>query len=358
MTSDPSPDRSRTPREAGSAADRPVVGFRIVLAVLAGMAFSARLGPDPGRRAFPGGAFLRDGRPAAPRGEMPAVSRPEGQEGRARPERGRDDPEGRRVGPRGRPRQARGEPALRDGPRRRDAADKKDRLSEAEVETLRRWIEAGAGPGPRRRVAPPPEVTQHDVIPILLRRCTVCHGLRQQEGGLDLRTRAAMLKGGKSGPAIVPGKPEESLILKKIRDGEMPPRRRLVEVSVKPIEAAEIDLLARWIDGGAPEVADRAGRRDDDARPAGHRQGPRLLGLPAAAAGRRSRRSATPSGSATRSTPSSSRSSKQKGLASRPRRTGSTLLRRVSFDLTGLPPEPDEVRGLPRRSSARTPTRR
>ena len=46
------------------------------------------------------------------------------------------------------------------------------------------------------------ELTQHDVLPILLRRCTVCHGIRRQEGGLDLHTRATMLRGGKSGPAI------------------------------------------------------------------------------------------------------------------------------------------------------------
>src|SRR5262249_35816514 len=97
-------------------------------------------------------------------------------------------------------------------------------------------------------------ITQHDVLPILLRRCTVCHGARSPEAGLDLRSRATMLRGGKSGPAIVSGKPEESLLLKKIRSGEMPPRRRIVEVSIKPIEAAETELLARWIALGAPEV--------------------------------------------------------------------------------------------------------
>ena len=48
----------------------------------------------------------------------------------------------------------------------------------------------------------------------MLLRCTACDGLRRQEGDLDLRTKASMLKGGKSGPAIVPGNPDESLILK------------------------------------------------------------------------------------------------------------------------------------------------
>ena len=61
----------------------------------------------------------------------------------------------------------------------------------------------------------PPAVTQHDIQPLMMLRCTVCHGPRKQEGKLDLRTRESMLRGGKSGPAIVPGKPGESLVLKK-----------------------------------------------------------------------------------------------------------------------------------------------
>src|SRR5262249_19882148 len=86
---------------------------------------------------------------------------------------------------------------------------KGERLSEAEVELIRRWI-AGAGARPAE-----PTLTQHDVLPILLRRCTVCHGAHRREGGLDLRTRAAMLRGGKSGPAIAPGKPDASRLIRK-----------------------------------------------------------------------------------------------------------------------------------------------
>src|SRR5207237_3772172 len=129
----------------------------------------------------------------------------------------------------------------------------------AEVETIRRWIEAGAKSGSAAENSGDPSassaLTQHDVLPILMRRCTACHGLRRQEAGLDLHTKAAMLRGGKSGPAIVPGKPDESRVLKKIRAGQMPPRDRLVEASVKPVEPAEIDVLARWIAAGAPEIA-------------------------------------------------------------------------------------------------------
>src|SRR5579885_589101 len=127
---------------------------------------------------------------------------------------------------------------------------KEDRLSAAEVDLVGRWIAAGA-------VVPkapaPVAVTWNDVLPILLRRCTVCHGKHRQEGGLDVRTRAALLRGGKSGPAIVPGLPEKSRLVEKVRAGKMPPNDRLVEASVKPVEPAEVEVLTRWIAAGAPE---------------------------------------------------------------------------------------------------------
>ncbi|MBL8829465.1 MAG: DUF1553 domain-containing protein, partial [Planctomycetaceae bacterium] len=58
----------------------------------------------------------------------------------------------------------------------------------------------------------------------------------------------------KSGPAIVLGKPAESLLIRKIHSGEMPPNKRLQEASVKPITSDETDKLARWIAAGAPEI--------------------------------------------------------------------------------------------------------
>ncbi len=117
-------------------------------------------------------------------------------------------------------------------------------LTKAEIETIRRWIAGGAqssmkDTGASKDASTVP-LAQHDIIPIMLLRCTVCHGRRRQEAGLDLRTKAAMLKGGKSGPAIVPGKPEESLLVKKVRAGQMPPRKMLVKASVKPA----MDMIA------------------------------------------------------------------------------------------------------------------
>ena len=106
-------------------------------------------------------------------------------------------------------------------------------------------------------VSAKPAVTQHNIQPLMMLRCTVCHGPRKQEGKLDLRTRESMLRGGKSGPAIVPGKPGESLVLKKIHDGEMPPRRKVVQASVKPMEPSEIALLTNCLLYTSPSPRDK-----------------------------------------------------------------------------------------------------
>jgi mono/diheme cytochrome c family protein len=78
------------------------------------------------------------------------------------------------------------------------------RVSDADLAVVRNWIYAGASPESQAAAEP---VTQDDILPILYLRCTPCHGLRRREAGLDLRTKAAILKGGKSGPAMIPGKP-------------------------------------------------------------------------------------------------------------------------------------------------------
>jgi hypothetical protein len=123
-------------------------------------------------------------------------------------------------------------------------------LSAGEIETIRRWIADGAE---IRTAVQETQITQHQIVPLMLLRCTACHGGRRREADLDLRTKAAMLKGGKSGPAVVAGKPEESLIVKRIHAEEMPPRRKLVQVSVKPMEASELAMLESWISAGMPQ---------------------------------------------------------------------------------------------------------
>ncbi len=86
---------------------------------------------------------------------------------------------------------------------------------------------------------------EREIRPVLAGQCVQCHGEKKQEGGLRLDTREALLKGGDSGVAIVPGKPEESLLLDAInhRGIEMPPDKKLPSKTILHFE--------RWIAGGA-----------------------------------------------------------------------------------------------------------
>jgi hypothetical protein len=64
---------------------------------------------------------------------------------------------------------------------------------------------------------------ERDLYPILRDRCFKCPGAERSKGGLDLRTKTAMLQGGDNGPALVPGSAAKSLIFEKVHEGDMPP---------------------------------------------------------------------------------------------------------------------------------------
>ncbi len=91
---------------------------------------------------------------------------------------------------------------------------------------------------------------ERDVLPVLTRSCLGCHGGLRQRGGLDLRTPAAMLRGGDSGPAVKPGDPQASALWKKIQADEMPPGE-------KKLSAAEKAAIRQWVAAGLPTVAQR-----------------------------------------------------------------------------------------------------
>src|SRR5262245_53871770 len=87
---------------------------------------------------------------------------------------------------------------------------------------------------------------EDDVVPLLEARCFKCHGAETRKAGLDLRRRFSLIKGGDSGAAIVPGKPDDSLLVEMISKKEMPPKEE------DPLDARQIDLLRRWVAAGAP----------------------------------------------------------------------------------------------------------
>ena len=84
------------------------------------------------------------------------------------------------------------------------------------------------------------------VRPLLVRNCIGCHGEAKQEGSLRLTTLEEMLRGGDSGPVLVPGQPDQSLILEALRHEsfEMPPDGKLSDES--------IEAMATWIRAGSP----------------------------------------------------------------------------------------------------------
>ena len=96
-------------------------------------------------------------------------------------------------------------------------------------------------------VAAAPDFFEKSVRPVLANHCFECHGPQKQKAKLRLDSREAMLKGGESGPAIVPGNPVASILIQAVRqDGAltMPPGGKL--------SATDIATLTQWIKRGAP----------------------------------------------------------------------------------------------------------
>src|SRR5262245_41527994 len=94
---------------------------------------------------------------------------------------------------------------------------------------------------------------EEQVRPILAENCYKCHGSEKQKGSLRLDVREAVLAGGESGPVIIPGKPDESVLVEAIKwqSFEMPPTGKLSE--------SQIATLTEWIRLGAPMPKDHGG---------------------------------------------------------------------------------------------------
>jgi hypothetical protein len=107
------------------------------------------------------------------------------------------------------------------------------------------WLGTSAAE-PEKKPAPPDY--KRDIAPILEMKCNRCHTEKKAGGKLITTSPAAMIKGGASGPAIEPGKPDTSLIVELIFYNEMPPKPQKPRVT-----AEELKLLKAWIAAGAPE---------------------------------------------------------------------------------------------------------
>ena len=122
------------------------------------------------------------------------------------------------------------------------------RLPDGDVDLIRRWIEAGApvegeSSGQPHGASPSDASPREILVTTINVKCLLCHGRRRQEGGLDLRTRESTLRGGVSGPALLPGDPEGSLLIRRIVAEEMPPEKDQARLSYRPVTSQELESL-------------------------------------------------------------------------------------------------------------------
>jgi hypothetical protein len=177
---------------------------------------------------------------------------------------------------------------------------------------------------------------------LLVENCLKCHGEAKSKAGLKLTSRAGILKGGESGSAAVAGKPEESLLIRAIRytdTPQMPPKGKLRD--------AEIEVLTRWVQMGLPWPESGTGKPLTEEqfwvfRPV---------------------ETVTPPVLKDRAWPQSDVDRfilavlEAQGLTPARPADKLTLIRRATFDLTGMPPTPEEIDAFVRDGSPHAFTR-
>jgi mono/diheme cytochrome c family protein len=172
------------------------------------------------------------------------------------------------------------------------------------------------------------------VRPILKANCFECHGEgKKLKGGLDLRLKHYLVKGGKSGSALLPGKPGDSPIVQRLRSQEMPPGK-------KKLTKDEVALIERWITEGAP-----AARAEPKELPLGFSISPDEASHWAFQAIRKVEPPRVKAASLVSNPIDNFLLAKleEKGQSFAPAADRVTLIRRATFDLIGLPPTPAEV---------------
>ena len=111
-------------------------------------------------------------------------------------------------------------------------------------------LRARQAPAPAARAATPQEAAtffETRIRPLLAANCQACHG-ETATAGLRVDSREGLLRGGETGPAIVPGDPDKSALLKAVQHAEGFPRMPRGRAK---LAAADIEALAEWIKGGA-----------------------------------------------------------------------------------------------------------
>jgi mono/diheme cytochrome c family protein len=191
-----------------------------------------------------------------------------------------------------------------------------------------------APPGSEKPSREASEFFEQKVRPVLVEKCFSCHGPKKQQGGLRLDSRPAFQSGGDNGPVVIAGKPDQSVLVKAVRrEGElkMPPKEKLA--------ADQVEVLTEWVRMGAPWSDDTSGKVAT-ATVAEMRQRHwafRPVNKPDVPAVRQPDLVKTPVDAFVLS------KLEEKHLSPSAPTGRRTLIRRVTFDLTGLPPTPQEV---------------
>ncbi len=196
------------------------------------------------------------------------------------------------------------------------------------VALLRAWIEQGAPGVPS---AKPGEIEYaRDVRPVLEANCYACHSGEQAKSQLRLDRKATALKGGMSGPVILPGDSQHSRLIHRVSGMDGEPR---MPFGRKPLAPEQIAMLSRWIDQGAkwPDSAEAA-----DAGVAKHWAYLKPV-LPAVPPVHKTGWVRNPIDAFVLAR------LEQEGLQPSPEASRETLIRRVSLDLIGLPPTLKEI---------------
>ena len=168
-----------------------------------------------------------------------------------------------------------------------------------------------------------------DVQPLLKARCIKCHGPNKPKGKLNLSGPRSLARGGESGPAVEPGSPDDSALWDKVSSGEMPPKPE------EPLSTDEKALIRRWIEQGAKGLP-RTGDFKSIAPGADHWAfAPASCPKPPPVRDSGTVRSPIDHFIAA--------ALEEKGLTLSSKADRATLIRRLSFDLTGLPPTPEEI---------------
>jgi hypothetical protein len=190
------------------------------------------------------------------------------------------------------------------------------------------------------------EFFEKQVRPLLAERCLKCHGDTKPKGGLRLTSRAAVLRGGDTGPAAVAGKPDGSLLVQAVRYADtprMPPKGKLADRDIAVLEKW-VRLGLPWPEAGAKLVNSGSStfRITDEQRRFWSFQPVKSAPAPAV------RDARWPRSDLDRFILAALEA---KGLRPAPAADKRTLLRRATFDLTGLPPTPEEIDAFRRDTS-------